>query len=285
MAEQLMKPLILIVTMVGIFIIIATAMTPVFSANQSEMGKSANVPTSVWIGGDQYNKWYPLTGYEIGEDNVTINSGVNFNSNELIFWQDVDGSNESADAIRAWIISLEGNGWQISYFLQDLVGMWGSESAFSEVFYDITWSGWEDDYNVWGIIVHRHTGWVDDWYDFISFNTILNNKGIEPTTGNTTAKGDIRLDTGYSLWAMSDGTVEIGEAIVANSNYSLFLGWTMYNETLLKQNAWNIIAGILSFNLPGVHPLITAIIAIPIYTCIGFIVVTLIMRAIPLIGD
>jgi hypothetical protein len=49
-------------------------------------------------------------------------------------------------------------------------------------------------------------------------------------------------------------------------------------------NAWNLIGSILFFQMPNVHPVINAIIAIPIWVMIVWLMYILILKAIPFVG-
>jgi hypothetical protein len=49
-------------------------------------------------------------------------------------------------------------------------------------------------------------------------------------------------------------------------------------------NAWNIIGSILFFQMPNVHPALNALIAIPIWVMIAWLIYILILKAIPFVG-
>jgi len=49
-------------------------------------------------------------------------------------------------------------------------------------------------------------------------------------------------------------------------------------------NAWNIVGMILLFQTPDVHPVLNAIIAIPLWLCIAYLAYVLILKAIPFVG-
>lgn len=49
-------------------------------------------------------------------------------------------------------------------------------------------------------------------------------------------------------------------------------------------NAWNLIGAILFFQMPDVHPAINAIIAIPLWVLIAWLIYILILKAIPFVG-
>jgi len=49
-------------------------------------------------------------------------------------------------------------------------------------------------------------------------------------------------------------------------------------------NAWNLISSILFFQMPKVHPFLNAIIAIPVWICIAWLIYILIVKIIPFVG-
>lgn len=67
----------------------------------------------------------------------------------------------------------------------------------------------------------------------------------------------------------------------AHNHYDLqiLIGVT-WDQIATTMSAWDVLALVLFFQLPGIHPLINAIIAIPIYLCIGYLAFILILRAV-----
>jgi len=278
MAEQLLKPIIVLVTMVGVFVLLTASLTPVFVANQTETGYIDDPENYAFLGGYDYLKWYPADGYEIGPDNATVNSKVSFNSNELVFWEDAGGCVGGSNDIRCWIIMLEGytaqiQGWLspvLSAELQRSIGSWITGNAYV---------------NMSGLLWHCHRGWWDDWWDFVPFDDILEETGQNSTAMVYYGKANFRLNTGYTTFIVNDSAVPLYTALNTNDDYTLHVGWTFYDKSQIEYSALDIIAGILTFNLPGVNSYITAIISIPIYATVAFIIFTVITRLIPFIGD
>lgn len=278
MSESLMKPIILLVTFVGIFVLITAAMTPVFVANQAERGFVADPEKYAYLGGYDYLKWYPEEGYDIGTDNVTVNDLVRFNSNELIFWEDAGGCEPGKNDIRCWIISLGGSKGQVRNWLLAILS-----SDLQRVIGDYTLGSGTS--NMTGLLWHCHRSWWDDWWAFVPFTDMLGAVGQNSTTSVYYAKADFKLNTGYTAFAVNDTDVPFMEALYTHQNYTLHVGWTFYDKAQIETSALDIIAGILTFNLPGVSSIITAMISLPIYACVGFIIFTVITRLIPFIGD
>ncbi len=56
------------------------------------------------------------------------------------------------------------------------------------------------------------------------------------------------------------------------------------SELNTKLSAWDLIGRLLFFQMPEVHPVINMLIAIPIWTCVAYLVYVLILKAIPFTG-
>lgn len=68
-----------------------------------------------------------------------------------------------------------------------------------------------------------------------------------------------------------------------NDNLTVILAISI-DEVSTKVNAFELIASLLSFRMPEVHPFINAIIAIPIWIAIIWLVITIITKFIPFTG-
>ncbi|MEM3629099.1 MAG: hypothetical protein QXE06_06985 [Candidatus Bathyarchaeia archaeon] len=64
--------------------------------------------------------------------------------------------------------------------------------------------------------------------------------------------------------------------------------YCLIGMTFDKQNttlsAWNLVGALLFFKMPDVHPVLNAIIAIPIWIAIAYLIYILILKAIPFVG-
>jgi len=145
-------------------------------------------------------------------------------------------------------------------------------------------------YDIWWIFKHNthHLKWI-------------NSKGI--TVGND--YGDLRftdLDENYDeninecRFTVKDDVMQLmvyfgfnttkydtpTQALDQDELSVLFcVGFDQLNTAI---NSWNLIGMILFFQMPDVHPAINAIIAIPLWVCIAFLVYVLILKAIPFVG-
>jgi len=52
-----------------------------------------------------------------------------------------------------------------------------------------------------------------------------------------------------------------------------------------KLSAWDLIGKLLFFQMPNIHPILNMLIAIPIWTCIAYLIYVLILKVIPFVGD
>jgi len=57
-----------------------------------------------------------------------------------------------------------------------------------------------------------------------------------------------------------------------------------FDKVNTSYNAWNLISALLFFQMPDVHPAINALIAIPIWVAIAYLIYILILKAIPFVG-
>jgi len=57
-----------------------------------------------------------------------------------------------------------------------------------------------------------------------------------------------------------------------------------FDQVNTSINAWNLIGQLLTFKMPNVHPLINALIAIPIWVAIAWLVTIFILKFIPFVG-
>jgi len=261
MGESIMRPLILIVTFISLFTIVVTAMAPIFYASDVEKGRSSSPGDFAYIAGQEYELWYPEDGYAIGADNVTHNSyAPHFDTNELVFWEDGGEDNTSGEAIKIWIMRNNDGMHPYGYPLRD---------------------HYEDPNNWEGFIIYRHKGWWDEWYDEITFDELV----LSHKENSNESRADFVLDVGYTLFVINATGVPLTDALDTDSDYKIGIGWTWYNSTMAAQSAFDVIIGIMTFNLPNVHWVITAILAIPIYTSIAFMMFIAIIRVIPFIGE
>jgi len=59
------------------------------------------------------------------------------------------------------------------------------------------------------------------------------------------------------------------------------IGFDQLNTSI---NAWSLISSILFFQMPDVHPILNAMVAIPLWISIAYLVYVLILKAIPFVG-
>ena len=64
---------------------------------------------------------------------------------------------------------------------------------------------------------------------------------------------------------------------------TIFFG-VEFDQLQTTYNVWNLVAMILFFQMPNVHPAINALIAIPIWILVAYLVYVLILKAIPFVG-
>ena len=150
---------------------------------------------------------------------------------------------------------------------------------------DITIFSWDRDYFHWydsnGI---EHTGCdplVAPGWKYIKLSEI----------------DEVYSETGSLAWTVKNGKAQykvyfgFNETLYSTpseafSNSDLvMLVCAGYDQVNTSVNAWNLIGQILFFKMPNVHPVINALIAIPVWVAITWLVIVIILKFIPFVGD
>ena len=82
----------------------------------------------------------------------------------------------------------------------------------------------------------------------------------------------------YNTTAYSSFT----EAFTNNDFY--FITGFRIDDLNTKLSAWDLVGRLLFFQTPEIHPVLNMIIAIPIWTCIAYLIYVLVLKAIPFVG-
>jgi len=116
---------------------------------------------------------------------------------------------------------------------------------------------------------------------------------------DTYLDADFNNDTGgnkYKCFIQSDPKIYCNIYFTFNvTKYSTpseakDLGELYYLQTIgvevqaSTMNAWNIIGMLVFFQMPEIHPVLNALIAIPLWICIGYLIYVLVIKLIPFIG-
>jgi len=72
--------------------------------------------------------------------------------------------------------------------------------------------------------------------------------------------------------AWDEGTVQL----------TIGFGFSDYETTI---SGWDVVGRLLIFQAPDIHPVVNAIIALPMWACIAILIYILILKAIPFVGD
>ena len=118
-------------------------------------------------------------------------------------------------------------------------------------------------------------------YHFLSFENLDKNYDNKTKTCRFTVKNHevtFVVYFGFNTTKYSKPT----EALENSDLRCLFcINFDKINTTF---NAWNLIGAILFFQMPDVHPAINALIAIPLWILIAYLIYVLILKAIPFVG-
>jgi len=146
--------------------------------------------------------------------------------------------------------------------------------------------------NVW--ILHRYTEWII--FPVIHRLDWINSQG--ESRGDNLALASLNLDavdgvakyqarcwhfTLFTQIGYNTTTYSSVEMAWNAGNLYFFFGIN-FNDVGTAFNVWNLIGMLLFFQLPDTHPIINAIIAIPIWVSVAYLIYVLIIKIIPFIA-
>jgi len=160
--------------------------------------------------------------------------------------------------------------------------VYGEDKHFFSKTYDTWWVfewGWKtlNWYNNKGIDVSEQREWGPILtYDALDDNYDEDRNECKFTLKNNDVTFIVYFGFNTTTYSMPS------EALAAGELECLYcLNFDQINTSF---NAWNLVGAILFFQMPDVHPIINAIIAIPLWVCIGYLTFVLILKAIPFVG-
>lgn len=257
MAEENLKPFVMVITFISLFSMVIGFLiaSPVLLAGETINPGSMTHPSKfASLVGMQYIVWEPGSGYIITSANITDHWYDD--DKELRFWQEGHSADWN-ERVRVWIIRDYKN-----YAPNDPY-QFEAGSQYKDF-----------------IGLYRKTGWWTGHRDFVPFEEILTKH--DPQSNTTTIS--VKLNEGFELFIHNDTDMPLPEALRSNSGYEIGLGRTLYNETAAANSALSIIGNILTFDMPGVHPIVNAMIAIPIWACVAYLVMVIALKFIPFLG-
>ena len=186
--------------------------------------------------------------------------------------------------------------------------------------YDFVFGGWNmkiwDDAQEKAIWVYTYAAWSVFRWDFDYFHW-YDFQGIERSvTGwQTAALTQVTyitynaLDDAYIRWVSQNNVTRDACKWTLKNDHTEMVAYVGFNSSRYSKpsealfggelsilfcmnfdkvnttfNAWNLVGAILFFQTPNVHPVINAIIAIPIWIMIAWLIYILILKAIPFVG-
>jgi len=181
------------------------------------------------------------------------------------------------DIYGKWDYKFEFAGRNVEFFRQEGLG-------FSVRLYD---KFWIFEYNIrgmeWFDANGRKVSEYDTFYlDYLPFDELDSNYDSDmrvcPFTVKRSGETEFKVYFAFNTTKYSTPS----EALEDNELHALFCAGI--DDANTKLNAWNLVGAILFFQMPDVHPAINALIAIPLWTLIAYIVYVLILKAIPFVG-
>ncbi len=250
----------------GMFIFLAVFIL-VGASFMLALNKTIDVATGDWdlrtgyelIGNTEYTFLSPEEGYPVN-DTIVQSVWDKGNEDNLIF----DGSALGLpDEIEVAVINDNDN---MDYF----VGL-PSINPASDKFYDY---------------VHVYTSW--GWWS--SDNSALSYEAIIAGQVDETNRSVVPFylrDDNYSLVVTTPGPGSYFPLMVRENLFNLSLAVPSNEDDLASMaetSMWTMLGQMLTAQLPDVHPAINFMIAVPFWTAIGFMIVMIASRFIPLVG-
>lgn len=166
---------------------------------------------------------------------------------------------------------------------------------------DFVLGGWNIYFRVFNVdetivTAHYASFWIvrwsyhfADWYDAasaINYGSVLTYTELNSVWDGESdiivfnAKTDQTQWRVYFWWNLTDYDTP-SDALNNDAMGVVYLiGFDQINTTV---NAWTLVSMLLFFQMPDVHPAINAIIAIPLWACVAYLVYVLILKAIPFV--
>ena len=177
-----------------------------------------------------------------------------------------------------WEYAFKVGGWNVkaSYDnVHDSIIMW-TYDAFGIFEYNLEDFKW---YNSQGVKVSGSVSFLGGPREAISLTTIY-----DGFTNNTSTFTIQNSKTQCKIYFGYDSTkYKSPREAFQDGNLGVLVGMGIDNVNT-RINAWNFISMLLFFQAPDVHPLLNAIIAIPIWIMIAWLIYILILKAIPFVG-
>lgn len=257
MGERLQPSVILATTFIGL----AVLLIGVSSAIHGLVVSRSDVPQGYDTVGFEFNFWPPTAGYTVHSTDTQIYTGED--ASGIIYWDYDEGDSHYY-------------GFEIPYGSGPGLRVWLFRNNSDYNPSSGEWDEWANDF----FVITRHT---QDWPVFnvrkfvVPFETVLANmEGNSSMCSGHTGKVNCTL--------FINCTTDLQVALYSNEGYTIRMA-TGLGEMLQTTSVWTIMGQILGMKLPGCHWVVDLLIAIPFWASIGFIAVTLILRAIPFVGD
>lgn len=152
-------------------------------------------------------------------------------------------------------------------------------SSIDDVIVFQCWHQW----SMWGIIPRSHNIEPSPFGE----DHVLDN--IEP--GSSPEISRFMMTCSHYTWAVRisyddtkfDSLYNALHGIGNDAEVLVFAGLT-WDQEAGAINAWNVIGQILTFQSPDVHPVINALIAVPLWICIIYLAYRIVLMMIPFVG-
>lgn len=249
MADDLLPPIIAMVTFIGIATFMITALTTAVANHYSWMNTDQNIPDPY----EDYDIKMDYTPADLNISSVTIytdENGLTWDPSATFTYPD-------ARSIHMWVVR------------NNTYHGWGLAPTDKEREEDYLY--FRQDYGTFGF-KHAH--------DLIPFRDIETN--FDTTTNYSMVKLDLSHTYYLYVWHNISGAPSSGRIVQHLYNNHVNISIERFlNYSDLAKNKWALIGQVLTLDVPNIHPVIRLLIAIPFYISIAYIVLAILSRFMP----
>lgn len=223
------------------------------------------------IGGLEYNMWTLTQGGECNSTLIYDNAwdvthptgGIYADLHPMATFEKPEGSGDSVSEVTVFVVRNN------TFYGGDPITGWLNDRTYKETMYlDM-------------FILHTVTGpwyWTKNYWAFIPFEKVDRNQDGNASSTFT------KLKHNFTLFIYSDADQFSFTTNLYSNNFNISLGVILGADLVGRQSFWTILGQLLTLQLPNMNTTMRFLIAIPLWTTLGFVAVTLVSRFVPFIG-
>jgi hypothetical protein len=131
-------------------------------------------------------------------------------------------------------------------------------------------------------LIYQQWGWWDHEWETITFDTIVNN--IETSSKNVQSKIHIDLKGGMDVWFVFSVGANARALLELGYGFTIVIGQSLLDAAEASQNIWNVITGLLTFNIDTGNDILNVMVCLPITISVAYITLIIVSKLIPGLG-